>query len=227
MSREPRPRKATEPSDPAGARPGRTRCRRARRTASGQGILPALHGRTRSTPRSGHGSRSSSSTGRKGWRYAPAKPRRSGKHCNGCATTTLGGRRRHERHRDPARRRRQRTARPAHLAAERRRQQPHRRRRAGAGAGAGAGRVRRPRLRRGSPGPDAVAAPAVGQLPGPAARRLGHHRRHFYDVGSGRADLSMRGRGSTHEQFNLPVPREAASRTCSPRPPDPTGASSR
>lgn len=31
---------------------------------------------------------------------------------------------------------------------------------------------------------------------------------HFYDVESGRKDLSLRGRGSAHEQFAIPIPRD-------------------
>ena len=31
---------------------------------------------------------------------------------------------------------------------------------------------------------------------------------HFYDIESGRKDLAARGRGSAHEQFTIPIPRD-------------------
>ena len=37
---------------------------------------------------------------------------------------------------------------------------------------------------------------------------------HYYDVESGRKDLDLRGRGTGHEQFEIPIRATAASRTC-------------
>jgi hypothetical protein len=40
----------------------------------------------------------------------------------------------------------------------------------------------------------------------------------FWDIESGGMDLEQRGHGSAHERFDVGIPRDGGSRTCSPKP---------
>ena len=49
----------------------------------------------------------------------------------------------------------------------------------------------------------------------------------FWDIESGGMDLEQRGHGSAHERFDVGIPRDGGSPTCSPRRPGRTRGSPR